>query len=987
MYIKNELLKQGEMFMKSMRRNITALLATTLLVSLTTFSAKALEINNEMFSGTANSTVTSGFSVRASERNCATQAGAGYNTASGEHVLNATGLGAAALDAYGSGATATQLLTGGDKNYQYSNSCATRRTDGYGNTSTDPLDLGSQNTDDGDLNYDDGEIIDATQKVFTEIDGTMSNGIGITLSFIANYNPVDDLSGTNFMPLTTAAKDDLESDFTLLNAYVTSGFEVDGLGYVDVTAGRYVTSWGEATFIPVGANGLVTNAVDLSALRAPGASIRDALLPTEQITFNSSLGDNLGLEVYYQFSNDSIELDPKGSFFGSELAGAGGDRILASGGYANEAQGPAYCTWTDQVRDGNACDADAKARHLATATRENYDTEAILQNAFRGATAIDWATWTATGAGGDHGRLVNPAGLLVEDTLAAFVTTGADIANLNSIYTNNVRDAMYDNAASVELYVNEQKFVDSKDDGQFGIRLNTYLEDVGTGLDLNAYYMNYHSKVPYIQIVGEGGVLAGDIMGAYNYALADFGGGVLDDGNDAAGFTDLAGGASASQLYMQQALMEGAYSNGICAGLGASLGAAAMAPDGTASWEQKAAYKNILHKKLIDGELVHDPSTCSAYASSLSTLLGVTPAIAGAVYPLNQATYRFIYPEDNEIFGVSMNTNVGPTVLQAELAYRPDFPLATNASDQINQIADAAGVSAALTAFGHDTYALGSAAQSAAGATIPGLVDGVGGTGTFADLVKNVRRSSLPFISDTGGVNADYYSSAFINYDVISLDIGTTTSFSASHPVTSTLGADSAVLLTEVAMVQIQDLDNANKGFVSRGGFNEGAGEFLCLGVFQGLTGAQLAAVNTAITDSLGADYNIDYDLSTGAGGTNIGAGIVDAVFGNGSYCESQMGADERAFSYRVVGFATYNNFANSPWSVTPNFAWSSDPSGYGPSSLGGFTEGRSSLSIGVSAANGDVATSLSYVDQMGSDLDNLRNDEDYVSASVSYSF
>ena len=70
---------------------------------------------------------------------------------------------------------------------------------------------------------------------------------------------------------------------------------------------------------------------------------------------------------------------------------------------------------------------------------------------------------------------------------------------------------------------------------------------------------SYHSKVPYIQIVGEGGVLAGDIMGAYNYALADFGGGVLDDGNDAAGFTDLAGGASASQLYMQQALMEGAY--------------------------------------------------------------------------------------------------------------------------------------------------------------------------------------------------------------------------------------------------------------------------------------------------------------------------------------------------------------------------------------------------------------------------------------------
>ena len=308
-----------------------------------------------------------------------------------------------------------------------SGTCSTRRTDGYGNTSTNPLDLGSQNTDDGDLNYKDGEIIDATQKIFTEIDGQLTDGTGLTLSFIANYNPVDNLSGTNFKPLSSAAKDDLESDFTLLNAYLTTGFEAGDLGYLDVTVGRYVTSWGEATFIPVGANGLVTNALDLSALRAPGASIRDALLPTEQITLNGSLGDNLGFEVYYQFSNDSIEIDPKGSFFGSELAGAGGDRILASGGYKNENQGPSYCTWTDQVRDGNACDADAKARHLATATRATYDTEAILQNAFRNATTTDWATWTAIAAGGDHGQLVNPSGYLVEDTLAAFTTTGADL--------------------------------------------------------------------------------------------------------------------------------------------------------------------------------------------------------------------------------------------------------------------------------------------------------------------------------------------------------------------------------------------------------------------------------------------------------------------------------------------------------------------------------------------------------------------------------
>ena len=47
-----------------------------------------------------------------------------------------------------------------------------------------------------------------------------------------------------------------------------------------VTIGRFVTSWGESTFIPIGMNGLTTNAVDLSKLRNPGASIKEALIPT-----------------------------------------------------------------------------------------------------------------------------------------------------------------------------------------------------------------------------------------------------------------------------------------------------------------------------------------------------------------------------------------------------------------------------------------------------------------------------------------------------------------------------------------------------------------------------------------------------------------------------------------------------------------------------------------------------------------------------------
>jgi cellulase/cellobiase CelA1 len=180
-----------------------------------------------------------------------------------------------------------------------------------------------------------------------------------------------------------------------------------------------------------------------------------------------------------------------------------------------------------------------------------------------------------------------------------------------------------------------------------------------------------------------------------------------------------------------------------------------------------------------------------------------------------------------------------------------------------------------------------------------------------------------------------------------------------------------------------------NKGFVARNGFNEGSGEHLCLGIFQGLSSTELAAVNAAATSSgVGATELIDYNLADSSNVSNVGASIVDAVFGNGSYCESQMGADERAFSYRLVGSATYNNFNNSAWSLSPSFVWSHDPIGYGPSSLGGFAEGRQSLSLSLTARKGDaITTSVSYVDQLGDPTDNSRGDMDYISANVSYAF
>ena len=327
-------------------------------------------------------------------------------------------------------------------------------------------------------------------------------------------------------------------------------------------------------------------------------------------------------------------------------------------------------------------------------------------------------------------------------------------------------------------------------------------------------------------------------------------------------------------------------------------------------------------------------------------------------------------------------------------------------------------------------------------------------------LVQNIQRSSLPDISAlaTAADQADYRSTAFVEYDTWSFDIGTTTSFSPSSAIVKSLGADSAFLLTELGAVYIAGMDNRKNGFVARNGFNEGSGEFLCLGIYQDLTDTQRASISNRMQGLGYTNFNIDHNLmevstyskraltslqfktagnvryrvagealgvgdikwngksggdaaqltgtsavTIGAAGTgtnelnkvtnissatNLGASIVDAIFGNGNYCEGQMGADDISMTYRVIGGASYNNINNSRWSLSPNFAWAHDFYGYGPSSLGGFVPGKQSLSLGVNLDKGDgLRVGFNYVTQLGELTENTGHDRDYVSANVSYAF
>jgi len=1004
--------------MHTIQTKIVKLLAvvTFTLSSLSVVSAQ--EINTGSFSGTVNTTLTSGFTIRASERDC--EVNFGYQHTS-------------VVDAWGS--VYSQNGAG----------CSGYRTDGFGNTSTEYINVvgSNPNSDDGNLNYDQYDVVNATQKFYTEVIGD-TNGIGVNLSLTGSYNPVNDINAPNFKALKGNAASSQEQDLTLLNAYITTEFDT-GSNYVDATIGRSVVSWGEATFIPITANGLVTGALDITKLRAPGSSIKEALLPVEQVVLSTNV-NGIGFEGYYQLQSDMVQLDVAGSFFGSEIVGLGESGIIAGGSFQDERAGnPCPYQLTAGFSQGSGANCSASIVALSDASGA-YSADTYLDRAFDAAGSF--ATAITIGHGTASGKTFG-SDSLAQSTFAAGtagIASGKTYADLTTktkagyaMYQNSIagfQQALVDAGShtarpterigGVQIMVaDDGKFKEARSDGQFGLKVTSYIDQAG-GIDLSFYFANYHSKVPYLRVKGQKGLFAGDLYGLFTAAAYD-----EEDNNYSLLSAFTTGGAYNGAFTgfgfgqnIIKAVEEISYSSAICnAALGKAMAATysggATGNKFTTTVQERAAWANLYMSTSIAGEKskLHDPLKCYNFATAANAttdlrhnaagvaglgsasatdktggasdahlaLMGTGAMIGAAITPMNYFEYDFIFPEDNQILGTSFSTVLNGTVVQGELSLRPDFPLATPAGSQVNQLADAAGstqilnwvafnqidglgqtAAATADALGAGGTSTGDALQLTLALQMLGQTGNYTGedTGVYTAKLRDFKRSSLPAISTATVIAGDYFSTPFIEYDVWSADIGTTSAFNASHPITMGLGADSVVLLTELGMVHIADLNNS-AGYVARGGFSEsGDSPENCKGAF-------------GTSNTYGATKSVDA----------IGAAQVDGLFGNGGYCEINPGAAATSFTYRVIGSATYNNFANSQWSVSPNFAWSHDPSGNGPSSLGGFVEGRMSLSLGMRANKGAVSASLSYVNQLGDPENNFSVDKDTLAASISYAF
>lgn len=176
----------------------------------------------------------------------------------------------------------------------------------------------SVNGDDGNLNYDDGDLFSNAVKLTSELSLNWGDsGAFVRASYFYDFeNEGKDV-------LSELAQEKVGSDFKLLDAFLFHNFAIGEGSSGSVRFGRQVVSWGESTFIQNGIN--VINPIDVSKLRVAGAELKEAFLPVDSIWASFSLTENLSIEGVYLLEWEEIEPDPAGTYFSTnDFATIGG---------------------------------------------------------------------------------------------------------------------------------------------------------------------------------------------------------------------------------------------------------------------------------------------------------------------------------------------------------------------------------------------------------------------------------------------------------------------------------------------------------------------------------------------------------------------------------------------------------------------------------------------------------------------------------------
>lgn len=224
----------------------------------------------------------------------------------------------------------------------------------------------TNNYDDGNLNFEKGDtyskIVKGTSELYLNynVDSEYLTRVGGFLRgrYWYDFELKDESRATDYVgqqrELNDEAKDNA-SGGEFLDAYVFSDWYF-GETPVSVRYGKQVLSWGESTFIQGGIN--VINPVDVNAIRAPGAELKDALLPVEMLYSSIGLTENVTLEAFLQTDWEKVRPDDCGTFFSTNDFAADGCGPVLLAGQLPDSQAYAQGFISPRVGDKEPDDRD-----------------------------------------------------------------------------------------------------------------------------------------------------------------------------------------------------------------------------------------------------------------------------------------------------------------------------------------------------------------------------------------------------------------------------------------------------------------------------------------------------------------------------------------------------------------------------------------------------------------------------------------------------
>lgn len=734
--------------------------------------------------------------------------------------------------------------------------------------------MATLNFDDGNLNYDKGDITQAPFKLSQDLRikfgnyGFFFRGMGI-YDYV-NYNDFEDYhpnritaenadrTGTTGSPTanryftrvygpgermhTDRATDEAKEiglRYDLLDANFYGVTPIGGDRDLIFRIGRQTVNWGQSTVAVVNSVNQAQPVNANSLYRLGFGLLEELFVPVGMVRASTEIVEGITIEGYYQYEWQPIEIPTPGSYMSFVDIG------------------------TDNLRDS--------------------------VNAAFGGSADD----------PDH------VGYMLNSPLALITPT--------------------------TLTIDRLKDKEARDSGQYGVSLKYYADWLNDGTELGAYFMNYHSKLPYVSFYAtdascarrEGNALGLDASNTLEFLQACPNMPVTQPQASTQVVADL------TSLLLQRP--------GVLADLGVGLD--------------------------LGGTL-----------NALGNLLIPRPnqPMSDAV-PFDTAKLRVEYPEDLHMFGLDFTTTYGEYSFQGEVSYRPDVPL------------QVALIDLAFAAFGPTLTRCHDPAIGCAGTTAGVGFDENGnyvvydgddftdanGNNPYPDTVNLVvgsppgsARSFPNFITPyrggkIGENEPNSYIQGWIPGKVMQYNLGATRVLGGSE---NWIGADQVILLYELAATHVLNMPDFD--------------ELQIEGPMSASTHASAGA------DGSGADG------SRLACSTNPTCTIgPDGLRFNPFQAPRSAFADAFSWGYRVVGRISYESVLPGV-SVQPLFIWMHDISGNAPGPAGNFVEGRKSLNFLLETRyEKSYAFTISYNTYFGGGRNNLYQDRDNLGFFFKYQF